>query len=236
MKRIFWFLPVLAIVGALLVNYVYSTATLARIAHLGNVDYPALASSRALINDQGALEEAFKNAVSTADKNSLQQAAGKAETFNHDLQAFAAPPGMSEAATDLAHDFGGYYGAADSAASIMLGVKQGDVSTAAPEMQSRQQALSAKLKANKEHLAADFDTVLHSSQDNVRSSLVANTVAAIVILLISLAVSRASVSGVLRQLAAHPSAPSRSCSASPMAILPRTCTRSPTTRAACSSR
>jgi len=204
MKKIIWFVPVLAIVAGMLVNYFYSSATQQRIGHLGEVDYPALASSQALLVDLRELEEVFKNAVSTADKNGLQQAAAHADAFKRDLKTLAALPGLEAAGADIEREFSAYDEAATNAASIMLGIKDGDVSNAAPAMQSTLKALTTRLQATSEQAGTAFASGLRASQDNVRASLIANTIAAVVILVVSLGVSRISVSSVMRQLGGTP--------------------------------
>ncbi len=203
-NKTLWLLPILAIVGGMLVNYFYSSATLSRIGRLGQTDYPALAASQALIVDLDAIEDVYKNAVSAAEKEGLQQAATKAAAFRKDLGTLAALPDMAQPAQEIGASFDAYFKAADLAASIMLQVKEGDVATAAAAMQAGLKATSAKLQAQREQAAATFDAGLQASRDYVGRSLIANIVGAVVVLLVSLAVSRWSVQRVLKQLGGDP--------------------------------
>ncbi len=204
MKRIIWFFPIIAIIGGMATNYFFSSSASARLHLAAQTNYPQLAASQQLIFDLNALQDGFKSAVSTGDKGGLKLAGDKARLFRTDLAALSAVPGSAGLAASIDKIFNDYYSAAEQAAGIMLELRQGDLSVAAPAMQASLKTLDAALLSAKADAKLRLDATISESEALLARGLVANVIVAIVVLLVSLAASAYTVRGVLRQLGGAP--------------------------------
>jgi methyl-accepting chemotaxis protein len=204
MKRLFWMLPLLAIMLGALTSYLFSRSTAQLLTDLGSVDSPALSQSQSLIFDLSNLADGLKSAVAAADKAALDVAVQKAANFRADLGRYAAVPGQSEAATAIGQQFEAYFKASTVVTGILLDGQPGDVAEAAQAMQSAHATLAQTLTQRKDGAKQALDQHIVDTHTLVHRGFVTSVVASLLTLALSLVVSWSSVRGLMKQLGGKP--------------------------------
>ena len=175
-KQRIWLLPAIAILASFLslsANYWFSAAASRQLTEADTVQYPAINALNSMIAATAALEETLKYAVSVSDKNAIAAVDGKAAAFRTADEALGKLPGQQNLAAQLATEFDGYHHAATEAASLMLGISQGDVGTAIPAMQAAQVALRKTLTESRDAYVSSFDGNLAGARHGMSRQLVA---------------------------------------------------------------
>jgi len=176
-KQKIWSLPIVAIfiftIG-ITITYILSSSTSALLSRVGKVDYPFLEKTQLLITDLGGIQETLKNAVTASDNKGLDAAAEKAASFKRTVAAISAIPGKAQIAEKISGEFDAYYRSANESASIMLGVKTGDIGKAMEIMQPALKNLDTTLASSKELASTEFESGLSASQGYVRRALMIN--------------------------------------------------------------
>jgi methyl-accepting chemotaxis protein len=207
MKKKIWSLPLLAIaifaVG-MAVTLSYSLSTSRLLQDVGRTDYPALAATEHLAVQLKALHETYKNAVSAADRSGLGIAATQAQSVHAALDELTRIDGKAAMSERLRSAFADYHRAADTSARMMLGLAEGDLSSAAASMQSTHGTLTASIDEAVLQARAAFEASLTAGQSNLRRGLVANLVIAALIVGALVVVSQFVIASVLRQIGGEP--------------------------------
>ncbi len=176
-KQKIWSLPIVAIlifVIGITITYVLSSSTSTLLNRVGKVDYPFLDKTQLLIADLAGIQETLKNAVTAGDKKGLDQAAEKSANFKETVAGMSAIPGKMPIAEKIKSEFDVYYQSANESASIMLGIKTGDIGKAMEKMQPALQALNTTLSSSKELATKEFESGLSASQGYVQRGLMIN--------------------------------------------------------------
>lgn len=185
-KQKIWSLPVVAVLifaVGIAVNYMFSSSTSTLLDRVHDVDYPLLDNTQQLIADFKGIQENLKNAVTANDKKGLELAGEKAANFRKNLDELTKIPGKKESAEKISKEFDEYYQAASDAASIMLGVKSGDIGASAARMQPALEALNTTLSSSKEHATKEFEAGLAGIESNVQRGLMASIAVAVAIII-----------------------------------------------------
>jgi methyl-accepting chemotaxis protein len=204
LRRLIWLLPIVVIGVGSLINSRYSADASRELANLSRVGYPTMLTSQALIFDLDALQETLKGSVATGDRAGMETARSKADAFRRDVRALATLDGGSLDADAIGKEFELYNGAAQRAASILLGASAGDVTALAPSMQAHLTALTARLQANRSQAHEALETLIVSSQGNVTRGLIVSISITVLLLAVSSAAAALSVWTVRRQLGGDP--------------------------------
>jgi methyl-accepting chemotaxis protein len=180
-----WLLPIIAIVASILsvgANYMLSISASRILSEAGSHDYARVNDSNALLTGVANLEETLKNAVSAADKNALSGLDSKAAAFHATTTDLAKLPGQSSTAHELDTRYDAYFQAGKHAASIMLGVSQGDVADAAQTMQAAQAEVTRALSDYQAASVALFEQHLEGSRRAIQQQLLVSVVNAILVI------------------------------------------------------
>ena len=176
-KQKIWSLPIVAIlifVIGIAITYFLSSATSTLLSRVGKVDYPFLDKTQLLITDLAGIQETMKNAVTAGDKKGLDPATEKAANFKKTVEGMSAIPGKAQIAEKIRGEFDVYYQSANESASIMLGMKTGDIGKAMEKMLPALQALNTTLSSSKELATKEFESGLSASQGYVQRGLMIN--------------------------------------------------------------
>jgi methyl-accepting chemotaxis protein len=176
-KQKIWSLPIVTILifaVGIAITYVLSSSTSTLLNRVGKVDYPFLDKTQLLIADLVGIQETLKSAVTAGDKNGLDAAAAKAAHFKKTVEGISAIPGKGNIAGQIKGEFDAYYQSASESASIMLGMKTGDIGKAMETMQPALQALNSTLSSSKERAAKEFESGLSASQGYIQRGLMIN--------------------------------------------------------------
>jgi methyl-accepting chemotaxis protein len=204
LRRLIWLLPTIVIGIGSLINYRYSANASRELASLSRSGYPSMLASQALIFDLEALQETLKGSVATGDRSGIATARSRADAFRRDVHALASLDGGSSAAEAIGKEFELYNGAAQQAASILLGATNGDVTALAPSMQAHLTTLTSQLEANRSQAHAALEGLIVSSQGNVTRGLIVSITITVLLLAASSTAAMLSIWTVRRQLGGDP--------------------------------
>jgi two-component system, sensor histidine kinase and response regulator len=184
LKHRVWLLPAIAILASILslsANYWFSAAASVVLTEADAVQYPAIQALNSMIASVNGLEELLKYAVSVNDKNAIAAVNNEVTDFNAAAAGLSALPRQKTLAQRLVIEFGDYHRSATDAASLMLGIKQGDVNLSIAEMQSSQAKLKASLNAARSAYIASFEGSLSGARGGLNRQLLTSLAFAIAI-------------------------------------------------------
>ncbi len=204
MKRLMWTLPLLAIVVGALSSFMFFQATNSLLRALGERDSPTLATSQSLVFDFQQLADGIKSAVAAADKDALQAAKAHAQRLREHLQPLKAQADQAAAVTQIERGLDTYLGAAMRVAGILMDHQAGDVGEAAQAMQAAHASLTQLLVTHKQAAQQALDAHIEAAHDRTRQGLAASVLAYVLILSLSLWVSRHQLRALMHQLGSTP--------------------------------
>jgi methyl-accepting chemotaxis protein len=174
-KQRIWLLPIIAILASILslsANYWFSAAAGRLLADADTVQYPAINALNSMIASTAALEDSLKYAVSVSDKNAIAAVDGKALAFRAAAGELGKLPNQRKLADQLLTEFDAYYHSSSEAASLMLGIKQGDVASVIAAMQTARTDLRKTLTDSRDATVASFDGSLAGARHGMTRQLV----------------------------------------------------------------
>jgi methyl-accepting chemotaxis protein len=174
-KQRIWLLPAIAILASvfsLSANYWYSAAAGRVLAAADTVQYPAINDLNSMMAATAALEETLKYAVSVSDKNAIAAVDGKAAAFLGAAAELGKLSGQRELAERLSSEFDIYHRTSTDAASLMLGIKQGDITETVTAMQTSQAKLRKDLTDARDGHVASFEDNLAGARSGTTRQLV----------------------------------------------------------------
>jgi len=176
-KQKIWLLPIVAtlifIIG-ITINFALTSSTSKLLTRIGKIDYPFLDKTQILISDLSVIQETLKNAVSAGDKRGIDSATDKAKHFKAMVEGMSAIPGKEQISAKINDEFDHYYQAANELASIMLGIKIGEVSKSMEQMQSALHVLNTSLSTSREIATKEFEAGLIASESYIQRGVVIN--------------------------------------------------------------
>jgi methyl-accepting chemotaxis protein len=146
----------------------------------------------------------IQSAVSEGEKKRLDEAVDIAKQMRQTLDAAGKLTGHAERVRALSENFEAYFSASMETAKLFLGEIKGDGPGSIPKMQSAQKKLEATLKAEREFAHTEFDAALKSAQTGVRSSLYANAVSGMVVVVALFVLSWLMIRSIWAQLGGEP--------------------------------
>jgi methyl-accepting chemotaxis protein len=202
-KQKIWLLPAIAIIASvagIAVNYVLSSSASGAISNAYSFDYPVISGTDAMIADVAGIEDSLKYAVSASDKNAIALVADKAAAFRSKADALAKLPGQQDALQQLVKDFDDYYRFSTDAASIMLGISQGDIGAAAQGMQASRAKVHLSMSEYRASFVTRFENDIQESQREIQTALYVSIGVALFIVLGLAIVSYFVISAISRPL------------------------------------
>jgi methyl-accepting chemotaxis protein len=173
-KQRIWLLPVIAILASILslsANYWFSAAAGRLLAEADTVQYPAINDLNSMLAATAALEDTLKYAVSVGDKNAIASVDGKVSAFHSAAAELGKLPDQRKLADQLQTEFDAYHSYSTEAAGLMLGTKQGDLSTTISAMQIARNALRATLTDSRDTYVKSFDGNLSAARHGMTRQL-----------------------------------------------------------------
>jgi diguanylate cyclase (GGDEF)-like protein len=173
-KQKIWSIPLLTIlIFSIGIAFVYksSSYTYDLLQRTGLIHYPFLQKIQILSDELLNIQEGFLDALDTNRKAGITRAQHNAEVFRQAAKSVAAIDGKNEISQEILVEFNDYFTSAESAASILIGIKQGDGMTDMGRMTVALNKLTNTLQ--REHLAAtlSFEQSLGESKNNVQKML-----------------------------------------------------------------
>lgn len=206
-KHRIWLLPIMtAVIVAigLIISSQMTSRTSAALVRVENVQYPTVEALRSMREHVTNVEEALQRAVAEGDQQALSEAEREAAAVRETLGTLRKADAASSLDDDLGSAFDNYFTAATSATRIMLGSQSGDAAQAIAGMQQNHEALTTLLASSQESAIAEFRSLLTSGTDNIRRSVIASLVMAIVIMLALGIGSWILIGSVFRSLGGEP--------------------------------
>ena len=202
-KQKIWSIPLIAILifsVGMAVTYKYSSYIYTLLQRADTIHYPFLRHIQTLSGNLGSIQEGFLDALDTSSSLAISRTRHKAEDFRNTAKAIGNIEGKQEISQYITDRFNDYFDAADSAAAIIIGTKQGNV---VPEMERMVIALNKlTLTLQQEQIAADqvFEKSLDDSRQNVQKMLWISLISALMVLLILAYTSHRFISSILQSL------------------------------------
>ena len=173
-KQKIWSIPLLTIlIFSIGIVFVYksSSYTYDLLQRTGLIHYPFLQKIQILSDELLDIQEGFLDALDTNRKAGITRAQHNAEVFRQAAKSVAAIDGKNEISQEILAEFNDYFTSAESAASILIGIKQGDGMAEMGQMAVALNKLTNTLQ--REHLAAtlSFEQSLSESKNNVQKML-----------------------------------------------------------------
>ena len=137
----------------------------------GLIHYPFLQKIQILSGNLNAIQGSFLDALDANGEAGIDRARRNAEEFRKTAQSIAALDGKNEISKDILVEFNDYFATADSAASILIGIKKGDGMAEMGRMTIAMNKLTDTLQ--REHLSATllFEQSLDESKSHVQKIL-----------------------------------------------------------------
>jgi methyl-accepting chemotaxis protein len=208
-KQRIWSLPILSglVFGlGVAASVVIATNALRHIDGIGAVDYPYLENAKAIQAGLKGVTDAMQSAVAEGEASQLDAVSAKAAEVQQAIGRIAALEGRKETAELLRARFDAYYSPALDASKLMLGVTEGDPSSAIARMQSGLNALTPVVDDTVRTAQADVSAALESSASQVRIVLWVMVGVCLIVIAVLAFVARRTTDAIWRQLGGEPEA------------------------------
>lgn len=162
--------------------YKSSSYTYGLLQRTGIVHYPFLHKIQTLSDNLIAIQDGFLDVLDTNRELGITRARHNADEFRRNALDIAAIDGKNEISKEILMQFDDYFVAAESAASILIGIKKGNGIADMERMIVAMNKLTNTLQ--REHLAATqlFEQSLNDSKSNVHKMLWASLLSVFLVL------------------------------------------------------
>ncbi|MEO8343155.1 MAG: EAL domain-containing protein [Gallionella sp.] len=173
-KQKIWSIPVITmVIFSIGIAFVYksSSHTYDLLQRTDTIHYPYLQKIQMLSDELLVIQGGFLDALDTNRKAGITRAQHAAEVFRQAAQSVAAIDGKNEISREIMAEFNDYFISAENAASLLIGIKQGDGMADMGRMTAALNKLTSTLQ--REHLSAalSFEQSLSESESNVQEML-----------------------------------------------------------------
>ena len=169
-------------VGMIVVYTITSDAYML-LQHTEYVDYPYLNKIEVLSNRLTGIQEGLLDALDSRSKRSIIRARANAESFRQITLDINAIVGKSEMSREILVQFNDYFVTAESAASIIIGLKKGDVKSEMGHMTVALNKLTDTLQRERFKAAQTFEQGLAESRKHIQEMLVISLLSALAVFL-----------------------------------------------------
>lgn len=185
-KQKIWSIPFITILVfsiGMAIIYKYSSYTYGLLQQTGIVHYPFLRNIHSLSDNLIAIQDSFLDALDTNRELGITRARHNADDFRRTALGIATISGKNEISQEILMQFDDYFVAAESAASILIGIKKGNGMADMERMTVAMNKLTITLQ--RENLAATqlLEQSLNDSKNNVRKMLWAGLVSVFIVLM-----------------------------------------------------
>jgi hypothetical protein len=147
------------------------------------VDYPYLSKIEELSNRLTGIQDGLLDALDSHSEGSIIRVRGNAESFRESTRNMAAIVGKKEISKEILVQFNDYFVAADSAASIIIGIKTGNAKAETGRMTVSLNKLKYTLQSEQFSATQTFERGLVESRKNVQQMLVISLLSALAVFL-----------------------------------------------------
>lgn len=147
------------------------------------VNYPYLRKIEGLSNRLTGIQDGLLDALDSHSERSINRVRDNAESFRETTRKMVAIVGKKEISKEILVQFNDYFDAAESAASIIIGIKNGDVRAEVGRMTVSLNKLKDTLQREQLSAAQTFEQGLVESRKHVQEMLVISLLSALAVFL-----------------------------------------------------
>jgi hypothetical protein len=167
----------------MIVVYTITSDTYKLIQHAEYVDYPYLSKIEVLSNRLTGIQEGLLDALDSRSEKSIIRVRANAESFRQIALDMNAIVGKKEISNEILVQFNDYFVKAESTASIIIGIKKGDVKSEMGSMTVSLNKLTDTLQREKFTAAQTFEQGLAESRNHVQEMLAISLLSALAVFL-----------------------------------------------------
>lgn len=182
-KQKIWNISILIFAIGMIVVYTISSDTYILLQHTEYVNYPYLSKIEVLSNRLNGIQDGLLDALDSHSETSINRARENAGSFRKITLDMAAIVGKNEIAKEILVQFNEYFVEAESAASIIIGIKKGDVRSEMGRMTVSLNKLKDTLQREQLKATQAFEQSLVESRKRVQEMLVISLLSALAVFL-----------------------------------------------------
>ena len=182
-KQKFWNFVILLFAIGMIVVYTITSNAYLLLEHTEYVDYPYLSKIEELSNKLTGIQDGLLDALDSHSEGSIIRVRNNAESFRESTRNMAAIVGKKEISKDILVQFNDYFVVADSAASIIIGIKNGDAKAETGRMTVSLNKLKYTLQSEQHSATQAFERGLVESRKHVQQMLVISLLSALAVFL-----------------------------------------------------
>ena len=183
-KQKIWGIPLVTIlifVIGISITYKFTSKTYDLLLRTDTIHYPYLYEIQYLTSDLSDIQQNLVDAIDVNGAVGIALARQKAKDFRSTTQKISAIEGKSAIAQKILEQFNDYFAAAESAASIMVGIKPGEVAADFDRMLVSLNKLALTLQEERRSATQSFTGGLESSRNNLQKMLWINLLSAVLV-------------------------------------------------------
>jgi hypothetical protein len=182
-KQKFWNFVILLFAIGMIVVYTIASNAYMLLERTEYVDYPYLSKIEELSNRLTGIQDGLLDALDSHSEGSITRVRGNAESFRESTRNMAAIVGKKEISKEILVQFNDYFVAADSAASIIIGIKPGSAKAETGRMTVSLNKLKYTLQSEQLSATQTFERGLVESRKLVQQMLVISLLSALAVFL-----------------------------------------------------
>lgn len=183
-KQKIWNITVLIFAIGMIVVYTISSDTYILLQRTEYVHYPYLSKIQELSNRLNGIQGGLLDALDSHSETSIIRARTNADSFRKITLDMAAIAGKNEISKEILVQFNEYFVAAESAASIIIGIKKGDVRPEMGRMTVSLNKLTNTLQREQLKATQTFEQSLVESRNHIQEMLVISLLSALAVFLV----------------------------------------------------
>ena len=176
-----WNITILLFAIGMIVVYTITSDAYMLLQHTEYVNYPYLNKIEVLSNRLTGIQGGLLDALDSRSVRSIIRARANAESFRKITLDMAAIVGKKEVSKEILAQFNDYFVAADSAASIIIGIKKGDAKSEMGRMTVSLNKLTDTLQREQYNATQTFEQGLVESRKDVQQMLVISLLSALAV-------------------------------------------------------
>jgi hypothetical protein len=182
-KQKVWNVTILLFAIGMIVVFIITSDTYTLLQRTEYVNYPYLSKIEVLSNRLIGIQGGLLDALDSRSERSIKRARKNAESFREITLDMAAIVGKKEISKEILVQFNDYFVAAESAASIIIGIKKGDVRSEMERMTVALNKLTDTLQREQFNATQTFEQSLVESRKHVKEMLVISLMSALAVFL-----------------------------------------------------
>lgn len=183
-KQKIWNITVLIFAIGMIVVYTISSDNYILLQRTEYVHYPYLSKIQELSNRLNGIQDGLLDALDSHSETSINRARTNAGSFRKITLDMAAIAGKNEISKEILVQFNEYFVVAESAASIIIGIKKGNVRPEMGRMTVSLNKLTNTLQREQLKATQTFEQSLVESRNHIQEMLVISLLSALAVFLV----------------------------------------------------